>query len=163
MKTKRSPLNWAMEALALLALIATVLLLTSSWQQLPPIVPVHFGVTGAPNAWGGKDTLWFLPVLSAVLYLSLTIAAKYPSSLNIPIAIDREQPGVQSLLLGMAITLKAAVLLVLLALVWLSIQTALGQSDGLGIWFLPVTVMILLLIPIGYCLKLKRYQREEKT
>ena len=163
MKPKRSSLHWAMEALALLALIATVLLLAGNWRRLPPIVPIHFGLTGAPNAWGGKDKLWLLSALSAGLYLFLTIAAKHPSSLNIPSGIDREHPEVQSLLLGMATTLKAVVLLDLLALVWLSIQTALGKSDGLGIWFLPVTLMIFLLVSIGYWLKLRRYRREEKT
>lgn len=116
MKTKRTRLDWLLEVIAFAALAATFLLLLDRWPQLPGNVPIHFSTTGMPNGWSNKDTLWILPLLGAVLYLILTLVAKNPYSMNIPIQLDRENPEIRALLLSMAITLKAVVLLIFFAL-----------------------------------------------
>ncbi len=156
MKTKRTRLDWILEAIAFAALPGTFLLLLDRWPQLPGNVPIHFSTTGVPNGWASKDTLWILPLLGAVLYLILTLVAKNPYSMNIPIQLDRENPEIRSLLRSMAITLKAVVLLIFICVIWFSINIAMGNSDGLGVWFLPSTLAAIFLPMLGYWRKLNQ-------
>ena len=156
MKTKRAAADWVMEAIALAALLGMVVLLLDQWQQVPEKVPIHFSASGAANRWGSKDSLWLLPLLGGVVYLLLTFTAKNPYFMNVPIQIDRENPVVRSLLLRMSITLKAAILLTFLGIIWFSIDTALGKSEGLGAWFLPSTLVVICGPMIGFLVRLNR-------
>lgn len=156
MKIERSRLDWVLEATAIAALLGIFLLLLDRWPQLPGTVPIHFNATGIPNGRASKDTLWILPLLGTVLYLILTLMAKNPYSMNIPIQVDRENPEIRSLLLSMTITLKAVVLLIFLCVVWFSIDIALGNAEGLGLWFLPATIAAIFLPMVGFWRKLNQ-------
>jgi uncharacterized membrane protein len=62
----RASTLWRIDC-ALLALHAAGAAL--AWFRLPPRVPVHFGFTGAPDAWAGTSVVsWFAPLaISAAL------------------------------------------------------------------------------------------------
>jgi uncharacterized membrane protein len=147
-----------LEAVSLAALFATVGIVAAHWTELPARVPVHYGISGDPDEWGGKNEMLLLPLTSAGLYILLTMASRYQRLINVPMEIDRDAPEVQRLLLSMSIMLKMVVLLVFLYIVRASVNTALGRANGLGKPFLPI-VLVAIFLPIGfYLFSLRRYR-----
>jgi uncharacterized membrane protein len=159
MDVRRTKMDWALEALSAFCVIAPFVWLSVVWDQLPDTVPRHFGPSGAPNAWGGKSGLLTLPVVGLVGYALLTAAARYQGLINIPMDVDREDPAVRSLLQSMVIMVKLSMMLLFAYITWGSVQTALGNANGLGLWFLPFALLSSL-VPLGYfLLKLRPFRR----
>ena len=72
-------MNIVLDVTAALAVVASFVVLARAWPELPQRVPVHFGITGFPDAWGPKAAaiVWPLIILlifSALEAGSLTIA-----------------------------------------------------------------------------------------
>ena len=92
----RPPLSlveWLLVLATFVGAIFTIVLLAVSWPALPASVPSHFGVSGRPDAYGGKGTLIFLAVL-AVLAVAFAIGfallCRYPWTYNYPWVITEE-------------------------------------------------------------------------
>ncbi len=101
-----------------------------------------------------------LPLAALGIYILLSAASRYQSLLNIPLTIDRSLPEVQRFLRSMAIKLKVVVLFIFLYIEWANVETALGHSVGLGRWFLPISVVAILLTLGFYFHKLRRLQKD---
>ncbi|GAC1464595.1 MAG: hypothetical protein NVSMB70_10610 [Chamaesiphon sp.] len=56
----------ALNVAATAGLIATLAIAVHAWFVLPDIIPIHFGISGQPNGWGSKATLWMLPILAII-------------------------------------------------------------------------------------------------
>ena len=121
---------------AALLLAATVFVLVR-WSGLPDRIPTHFNAAGQPDGYGGKSGLIGLLVTGWVMYVLVTVLSFFPSTWNMP---GKNRPN--GLRAGADML---AVLRPLLALIfaWITVCTALGR--GLGAWFLPVTLGVLLL------------------
>jgi uncharacterized membrane protein len=159
MDVPRNRLDWVLEAFSAVCVIAPFVWLALVWDQLPARVPRHFGPSGAPNAWGDKSGLLTLPVVGIVGYALLSAAARYQGLINVPMDVNREDPAVRSLLQSMVIVIKLSMMLLFGYITWGSVQTALGKTHGLGLWFLPFTLLSSLL-PLGYYLmKLRPFRR----
>ena len=64
--------NWKAELPLLLLLAGMFVLAAVSWSTAPDRIPVHWGLTGEADRWGGKaEGLLMLPVLAVVIYLLL--------------------------------------------------------------------------------------------
>ena len=58
--------------------VLMMLLVGVNYPRLPERIPIHFGVTGEPDAWGPRETIWLLPLMglaSFTLLFGLTFAA----------------------------------------------------------------------------------------
>ena len=82
-----------LEAIALLALLVTwgftcVALVGPS--RLSGIIAIHFDAAGRPNGWGEASTLWFLPALAVVIYVTLSVVARMPAVFSLPTPITEE-------------------------------------------------------------------------
>jgi uncharacterized membrane protein len=150
-KKKKQPVlqlpltSWekSLEALTILGVILLFTLVFTSWESLPERIPQHFGVTGAPDAWGSKRTLMVLPITTLVMYLLLTIVSKYPHTLNYPYEINEQNIQVQYRYARyMLVVLKAEIIWFFLYIEWITIQVALGKATGLGSLFLPIFLII---------------------
>ena len=158
MTPKRSTPDWLMEAAALTALALIVGMVSTHWNQLPRQVPKHFGPSGRPNGWGSRNTLLLIPATAIGIYLLLTAATYFPGLVNLPFAIDRDSPAVRRVLGSFSIAMKLSAMLVFLSITGSTVRTALGLSGGLGVAFLPVS-LIVVFSPTGYyLLKLRRYK-----
>lgn len=132
----------ALEAIAIGGLFLIVVMPALFWSSLPARVPTHFGVSGVVDAWGDKRSILILPAVSLVLYALLTIANRYPHKFNYawpitPQNAERQYKLAHSLL----IWLKMEVMLLFAYLEWTTIGTALDQTAGLGIAFLPLVLV----------------------
>lgn len=89
-KIPRSPIQVVVEIGSLTGIFAAFMLLVIMWSYMPDQIPKHFGFNGQPDAWGDKETLFFLPVVSSLVYLLLSIVSKYPHSFNSPVEITEK-------------------------------------------------------------------------
>ncbi len=140
---KMSPLQVAYEVVAVSGLLFHLVLVTRAWASLPSTIPVHYGLSGQPDAWGGKIELLELPVLSVLSYIGLTWIARHPDKLNYPWVLTKsnaeQQYRIARSLVG---AVKAQLIWLLTAISWQTIGIANGQSGGLRGAFITVILVI---------------------
>jgi hypothetical protein len=127
------------------------------WPSLPARVPVHFGVSGPPDAWGSRATLAMLPAVAVALYLGLSVGQRFPHTYRFPVAVT---PGNAARLFAVGrrliLALKAVTCAVLGYLFWLSVDIAQGRSAALPVWFFPATVASIAAVVGTAMFKMKR-------
>ena len=155
----RTRAQWVFEGLSLLLVIFMFAMVAVHWSQFPQRVPAHYGISGKPNGWHGKSFLLILPCIAAVVWVLITVAQRSPRLINIPFTIDRDSPEVQSVLRSMMIAEKTAVAVTFAWLMRGMVRTALGRAEGLGQWFLPVTLVLIFTPLIVYSVKLLRLRK----
>ncbi len=134
------------------------LLVLASFFASPSVVPTHFNASGKVDNYGNKSTLLILPVIATLIYFGLTQLNKYPHVFNYMTTITKENAEWQyTLATRMLRFLKLSVLIVFTLLIVLAYLVAKGYINGLGIWFLPFT-MITVLAPIVIVI----YQSKQK-
>ena len=57
-------LNW----LAAGVTVGHLLLIGFNYTQLPDQVPIHFDITGKPDSYGSKNTIWIIVGLAIIMY-----------------------------------------------------------------------------------------------
>lgn len=123
-----------------------------NYSSLPDMIPVHFDALGKPDGFGGKITIWTLPLLSTLIFAGLTLLNKFPHIFNYPTEITPENAFKQYQMATRMIRVLKLVLVVIFNL--LAVQTlrqANGKTDGIGIWLLPL-ILGLIFIPLFYYL-----------
>jgi len=155
---ERSRIEIVLEALAFVTLVAMFVMVGNSWTDLPGRIPVHFSFSGRPDGWGGKDSIWILPGLGVFLYGFLSFSRGRPEWTNVPFSLDKCDPEVLAILNQFLLVTKASVMLVLGILCWRSVEVAVGRAAGLGIEFLPVTLVLIFAPMIVYLVKLSKYR-----
>lgn len=140
-----SSVELALEIIAMAGLIFILYVAAHFWSVLPQTIPTHFGSSGKPDGWGGKETLLILPTVAFLLiYLPMTILNRYPHTFNYLWPITPQNAQAQyyyaRLLIG---CLKAETVGLFGYISWQTVNTALGKAEGMGIWFLPVMLIII--------------------
>ncbi|MFQ5447690.1 MAG: DUF1648 domain-containing protein [Saprospiraceae bacterium] len=139
-----------LEGLALMGTIALVVLPLIHLHQLPDEIPTHFNASGTPDGYGSKMTLWLLPLIGIGQYVLLTFIARYPQSYNYPVKITGENAVRQYLIaVRMIRMLKAIIAVIFTFITYKMIATALGETEGLGSYFI-VVFLVAVFGPIGY-------------
>ena len=141
--------NILREVITTCALVTPLALVVNYWADLPDVVPIHFGIRGQPDNWGSKWWILLLPTVSLVIWAILVTVRRFPHRFNYPFEItplNRKRQEMLALNLVDWLRLEIAVLFALAT--WLQVSVAVGRSGGLGIWFLPGTLAILV-ITIG--------------
>ena len=104
----------------------------SVYSRLPEKVPVHFGLTGEADRWGGRWMIFMIPLISTVIfaldywlfeYLSPVSPKQIPPQMRTPLHL---------LLLELSI--------IFTFITWRMSEVAFGRARGIGGWFLPVTL-----------------------
>jgi uncharacterized membrane protein len=147
----RTPFETLLAALTLLGIIVILAMTVWGYFTLPAIIPTHYNIWGAPNAYGGKASLLALPILAICLALLLTFLSRYPHRYNYPWPITLENAPRQytlARLLMRALTLE--LVWTFCALQWFLIQAAQNYSAGPILLIVPVIVLILIITIILY-------------
>lgn len=138
-----SQLEVMLEVIAAAGLIVLIVFVIISWPELPDQIPSHFGASGLPDAWSRKLSIWSLPGIGAGLYLLLTIVSKFPHTFNFPWAVTEENAERQYQIgRTMVVSLKAELTWLFTYIEFGVIQVAMGKTNGLGMLFLPITLII---------------------
>ena len=124
------------DALAVIVLILGWWIALSSYPHLPEKIPVHFGITGQPDGWGGKWMIFLLPAIATMILVFEYSTFKYGIvKTNRPVPEAAMVP-LRLLMLELSVIFTYGV--------WRMSEVAFGRASGLGVWFLPVTVIVLL-------------------
>lgn len=143
-KPESSLLEKIVQIICPLLLLFFVIQLFTVWGTLPQKIPSHFNAAGAVDGWDGKGSLLFLPILGAVFYVSLTVLERFPKIYNFPFNITEENAGCEyQIAREMLVFMKAEILIVFAYIQWAMVEAAKGGNSGLGLWFLPVFLILL--------------------
>lgn len=150
-----------LEVLSVLGVLFVFLLVYQSWGILPDRIPTHFGFTGQPDAWGNKENLFFLPIMTLAMYLLLTIVSRFPHTFNYtfnyPVKITEENAETQYIMARHLIAVVKVETIWLFAYIqWITIEVALGKATGLSNLFLPIFMVVLLGTIVVYFYKARK-------
>ena len=136
MQLKRNMLDYSMEMLCLLALIATAAYFIVMWPYIPEQIPVHFDGIGRIDAYGSKGTLLFLYAVTWGMYLFLSFVQKSPASWNTGVRSGMQDKKRSYIVIThLTSTMKA---LVVLIFTYITVRSS--RSLDLGPWFTWISV-----------------------
>ena len=121
------------DALTVVVLILGWWIALSVYPRLPERVPVHFGLTGEADRWGGRWTIFLIPMVSTMIFALDYWIFEYASPRS-PKPIPPEMRAPLHLLL-----LELSVIFAYITL--RMSRVAFGRARGLGGWFLPVAAL----------------------
>ena len=138
------------DILGWIILLALWALTITNYSSLPDTIPTHFNAAGEADGFGSKVTILSLPVIATLLFIGLTVLNRYPHIFNYPTSITQDNALRQyTLATRMLRYLKLVLVLVFGGIELMTIQHATGKAAGLGVWFLPLT-LVLVFIPLIY-------------
>lgn len=113
------------------------------YHQLPEQIPTHFNFKGKADAFGAKQSIWGLALIGLLLYVGLFYVNKY---LIKKVNENAHKDYLKAIRVNTMLSLFIA-----LSFCYITFQTvfvALGKSQGLGTWFLPVFIIASILLPL---------------
>ena len=138
------------DLLGWLILIALWAITIINYSSLPDTIPTHFNAAGEADGFGSKVSLIALPVIATLLFIGLTVLNRYPHIFNYPTSITQDNALRQYTLATRILRyLKLVLVLVFGGIEFMTIQNATGKGAGLGVWFLPLT-LVLVFLPLIY-------------
>jgi uncharacterized membrane protein len=141
-----------LEVLGWVSVVGIWALTLTNYSILPEIIPIHFNGAGKADGFGNKTHIFVLPIISTLLFIGLTTLNKHPHIFNYPSQITKENAVHQyTNATRMMRVLKLVIVVLFGLIVFRKIQIVNGHADGLGTWFLPLT-MGMIFIPMLYFL-----------
>ncbi len=151
------PADLILEILAIVGLLCFFGFTLYSITRVPDSVPTHFNARGNPDDYGSKTFLWMLPVIAFVVYSILSLVVRIPEKSNYPVTITPANARRQyTLRIRLLRYLKVAIVLMFFFISYKTVMVAQANSSGLGIWFLPVFLGIILIPLIIYFILAQR-------
>lgn len=138
------------ELIGYLILIAFWITIIVSYNYLPEKIPIHYNGLGEVDNYSKKTSIFLLPIIGTFLFIILTLICKNPESFNYTVKITEHNAARQyKNSINMMRIMKIIVIIMFFIIDVKTIKTSMGKSEGLGIWFLPMTLGIVF-IPIFY-------------
>ncbi len=143
-EVEASSLQRTMVVMAWLAVALGVALVARYWPALPAEVPQHFDARGNVDAWGPRGMVLLLPILSLVMIGGISWLMRYPHLYNYlwPITEDNARRQYE-LANEMLASVQAVAAWMFALLTWEVCRLAVGESKLLGMYFIPVMVLLL--------------------
>jgi uncharacterized membrane protein len=93
--------------------------------RLPDRIPIHFDIAGHPNGWGSPTSFIFLPILSLVLFLFLTVIARFTSMFNYPVELtEANRDRLQSLTIDLLAWIRTEIVCTFALAQWMGSHLA---------------------------------------
>ena len=138
----------ALEILGWISVLVIWILVITNYITLPDSIPIHYNSMGVADRFGGKENILTLPIVATVLFIGLTMLNQFPHLFNYPTPITEDNALRQYIYATRLLRyLKFIILVIFGAITWQTISNV----HNIGIWFLPMTVA-LMLIPFIYFL-----------
>ena len=143
-KVPYSKVEKAAEVIGIIVLLIAVGMVIKYLPLLPDTIPTHFNAAGEVDGYGSKGSLLILPIVSIVLYLMLTILSRFPQIYNYPTEITEDNAQYQyENARKLMIYLKVEIIVVFTFIEGETINSALNSTTGLGLWFLPICLVVI--------------------
>ncbi|TJY36351.1 DUF1648 domain-containing protein [Pontimicrobium aquaticum] len=156
MNTKRPRIKVPFETVDIIIEIIAITLLILMWSytivnyfELPDTIATHFNEAGEPDGFGGKQTVWIIPIIATVMYIGLFILNKYPHMHNYMVNITEEN-ALKNYKFSTRIVRVVNFLCALLMtyITYMIVASAFGKQFNLGSWFVPLVIGISIFLPI---------------
>ena len=149
-KLELTTIDKIFEIFGWVSILAIWVLTITNYTNLPDIIPIHYNGSGQADGFGGKGNILTLPLVATVLFIGLTILNKFPQVFNYPTNITTDNALIQYISATRMIRYLKLIIVVIFGLIALqTIRNVNGQTRGLGVWFLPLTLG-LIFIPLTY-------------
>ena len=102
------------------------------YPKLPEIIPSHFNFSGDPDEFSAKRTIFILPVVGTLVFVIMTILMRLP--------LQRDVNMFRTFLF-----LRTIIITLFTLISFFTFLSATGRMSGLGKWFVPVTLVLVLL------------------
>jgi uncharacterized membrane protein len=143
-----TPIDWILEFLAILGFLTFFGTAIYYFPKLPETIPTHFNGLGQPDGYSSKSSFWILPCISAFVYILLTLVNRFSHKFNYLVTITPQNAQSQYIMgTRMIRFIKMIIVWLFLYINFAIIQGADPQSKGLGLWFMPV-FLVVMFIPI---------------
>ena len=144
LQLEKTKIEKSLDLICAIIFLANLVYLLAEWSHIPSQVPTHFNALGEADAWGNKGSLLILPFISVILWGGLHALERYPHSFNYLIQITPENAERQYKNARLMLNLmKNQMVLLFIYISYASIQVAKGESSGLGVWGLPVSLVVI--------------------
>ena len=152
-----TPFDWAVELIALIGMLSLLGLLINAYPSLPDTIPTHFDASGTPDDTGSKAILFVLGGVALVLYTLISVLSRFPQIYNYPFPIEAGTEAQHfAAARGMLIRLKAMIVCMFAYICYATIETAHGRMNGLGLWFIPLMLLLIFGSIIAYVVMASR-------
>lgn len=153
-KIKLTPLDKALEIFGWLVILVMWGWAAAKFSSLPDIIPTHYNGAGEADGFGEKTAIFSLPLIASILFAGMTLLNRFPHIFNYPVDITEENALRQYVNATRLIRYTKIIFVVFFGIIELkTIQNAAGEADGLGMWFLPLTMGAALLVMIYFVVK----------
>jgi len=150
------------ELLGWISILAIWVMTTINYPNLPDTIPIHYNATGQADSFGGKVNILTLPLIATILYIGMTILNKFPEIFNYPVNITSDNAKRQYTNATRMIRYLKFIVVVVFGLISLqTIRNVNGQTKGLGVWFLPLTLGMIFIPLIYFVVKSFKTTKQE--
>jgi uncharacterized membrane protein len=141
-----SPFDKSLEMIGKMLLFIMLALTVYTFIKLPASIPTHFNAAGHANSYDNKAVILIFPILGTTFYFVFTLFNKVPYLFNYMTKITPENARQQYITATRMLRfVKLAILLLFTVIILFTYLTSIGAANGLGSWFVPFTVALLLL------------------
>ena len=144
----RTQIEKLLEVCIVIGIIIVFAMTLWGYFTLPAIIATHYGKSGVPNAYGGKENLFIVPIVSICQAALLLFLSRFPQRYKFPWSITPKNAPRQFLLVRLLLHWIAC------ELVWMCcglqlivLQSAQGPLSGL-ILLIPLAIPLCLIITI---------------
>jgi uncharacterized membrane protein len=131
---------------ALVALIVTTGMVLAGPYRLPDRIPTHFDLAGRADGWGTPPMLLALPAVAVVLYLLITLVARFPGVFHYPVRVTAaNRAQLEALALDMIVWLKAELMVLFGWIQAATIEAARSGHNRLSPWLVPAALAAIFL------------------
>jgi len=142
LKITPTPIDRCLDGMNILILLAFVGVTAFYYNQLPETIPTHFNAAGEPDAYGDKAALFLLVGIGVFVFALLRYFQNKPHLYNYPTEITEENAAVYyTKAMRMMRVLNLTTLIILFYLQFQTIQTAVGNAEGLGTYFIVIVIL----------------------
>lgn len=134
--------------IAIFFLIAMFIYPAVNYQSLPDSIPSHYNFWGVPDDYSSKNTIWVLPSVGLLLYVSLTLVANKLIKPLVQKSHKNEDNARLFLIQLLTITMVA-----FFYIVYVTVLTAKGESEGLGRYFSSIFLLSFLLLVVRFSIR----------
>ena len=143
---KPNKLDTFLDIFSYILLILYWIMVIIAFQKLPEEIPVHYNGAGEVDAFGPKNSIFMLPAIATLQIFLLSALIRNPKNLNFSNKENLEQQIINTT--KTIRFLKVGILIVFIFIDYKTIKISLeDKNGGLGIWFLPL-FLTLILIPV---------------
>jgi len=149
-KIKKEPLDYFLDYGALIVLIVTWGFTVYHFNKLPDIIATHFDISGKPNDFGSKYTIWLLPAIITFVYVSIFTLNRNPHKFNYLTKITEQNAHKQYRLASRMMRILLFNITIMFAYItFKEIDGAYTKSSSLEWWFIPL-LLLSTIIPTFY-------------